>query len=137
MNKYTIFIAIIMFSIVSCISKKREGISIEIHNDTPKDIFIMDEYIFYKNGYIELFDKGYDIKRKHNSKFLKNNYITKYTIKDIFYSQEEFKNQEYIYIYIISQDHLEKKKEYIRKEKLYDSIKVYINKERQEIYYYN
>lgn len=127
---------IILFIIMtSCISPKKDGISIEIHNDTSKDILIIDEYSFKADNDIELYDEGYDIKKKNKIILLKNNYITRYTIKDIYYYIDDFRNKEYIYLYIIKENYLKEKKTYIREKKLYDSIVVYRDKNKQEIYY--
>lgn len=126
--KNFIFLITLIFAL-SCTSKVKEGSHIGIYNKTESDIFIIDKYDFdglNGNKIIDIIGYGYqNPKTNEINRYLKFEYITMLTVKDIFFSIEQYKNNKKytsLIFYIIRKKNLNKTKNEIIKGKLYDSI---------------
>ncbi|RRQ46509.1 hypothetical protein DTW91_04845 [Chryseobacterium sp. SC28] len=112
----------------------KEGADLTIYNETPSDIFIIDKFSFdqsQENKKLEIFSYGYYANTNKIRPYLNQEYITMYTNKTIFFPITEYNDNkvyDYLTFYFIKKENLEKTKQELNKNKLYDSINIDLNK---------
>lgn len=123
--------------IISCTSRIKDGANLTIYNETSSDIYIIDKYTIERKTekFIDIFDNGFSSDRNKKIIHLKDNLITMYTNKTIFFPLKDYeKNKAYnaLIFYFIKREDLAKTKQDIFSNKLYDSIRINLDKFHQE-----
>ena len=80
--------------IISCTSRIKDGANLTVYNETPSDIYIIDRYTIDKKTKknIDIFDYGFSSDRNKKIIHLKDNLITMYTNKTIFFPLKDYEN---------------------------------------------
>lgn len=133
MNAIKIIVFLVM--LFSCTSKMKEGAGLTVYNRNGYDIFVIDRFTLGNtdnNKPLEVLNKSFvNLNTKKLENYLKDELITMYTNKRIFFSIKNYNNNkiyDYLTFYIVKRRDLIKTKQVILEHKLYDSINVEFNK---------
>ena len=129
----------LFLALFSCTSKVKEGADLTIYNGTSYDIFIVDKYTLdnlNSNKKIQIFTEGFvNSNTKRTRPYLKQEYVTMYTNKTIFFPLKDYENNKAynsLIFYFIKREYLGKTKQEIFEKKLYDSIRINLDKFHQK-----